>query len=59
MSQMRKWWPQTGIDDDNAADALALASLGAIHMRVPVPFPVQEHTRLALAKLDLPERPPR
>ena len=56
---VERWWPQTGIDDDNAADALALASLGAVHMRVPVPFPIQEHTRLALAKLDLPERPSR
>lgn len=54
-----RWWPGVPMRDDNAADALALASLGAVHMRVPVPFPVQEHTRLALAKLDLPERPPR
>lgn len=54
-----RWWPGVAMRDDNAADALALASLGAVHMRVPVPFPIQEHTRLALAKLDLPDRPAR
>lgn len=54
-----RMWPAVPCRDDNARDALALAAIGAVHLRLPVPFIVTEDYRLAMAGLDLPERPPR
>ena len=59
-----RMWPGVFVKDDNAADALAAASAGAVHMRVPVPFTITEDRRLSIAstdklKLDWPARPER
>lgn len=54
-----RMWPAVPCRDDNARDALALAAIGAVHLRLPVPFIVTEDYRLAMAGLDLPERPAR
>lgn len=58
-SALTKMWPAVTISSDDEADALNLASIGAIHHRLPVPFLVLERHREAMAGLDLPERPPR
>ncbi|MGC5027429.1 hypothetical protein ACLQ3K_21995 [Tsukamurella sp. DT100] len=54
-----RMWPAVPCRDDNARDALALAAIGAVHLRLPVPFIVTEDYRLAMAGLDLPARPER
>ncbi|TWS23183.1 hypothetical protein FK268_12755 [Tsukamurella sputi] len=59
VAAVAKLWPDVTLVSDDCADALALASIGAIHMRMDVPFRVLERHREAAAKLDLPERPPR
>lgn len=58
-SAITRMWPDVTIGSDDEADALGLASIGAIHHRMPVPFLVLERHREAMAGLDLPERPPR
>lgn len=58
-SAITRMWPAVTIGSDDEADALGLASIGAIHHRMPVPFLVLERHREAMAGLDLPERPPR
>lgn len=58
-SAITRMWPAVTIGSDDEADALGLASIGAIHHRMPAPFLVLERHREAMAGLDLPERPPR
>ena len=58
-AHVTRMWPAVPCRDDNARDALALGAIGAVHKRLPVPFIVTEDYRLAMADLDLPERPAR
>lgn len=58
-SAITRMWPAVTIGSDDEADALGLASIAAVHHRLPLPFPVQERHREAMAGLDLPARPER
>ncbi|BDD81450.1 hypothetical protein TPB0596_12130 [Tsukamurella pulmonis] len=58
-SAITRMWPAVTIGSDDEADALGLASIAAVHHRLPVPFLVLERHREAMAGLDLPERPTR
>jgi Holliday junction resolvasome RuvABC endonuclease subunit len=49
-----RMWPGTTISDNNQADALILATTGAVKLRTPVPFTVLERHRLALSKIVWP-----
>jgi Holliday junction resolvasome RuvABC endonuclease subunit len=51
-----RMWPGLNLTSDDEADALALASMGAVHLRMPLPFKVLERHKLALGKIDWPER---
>lgn len=53
----KKMWPTTHIPNDDAADALCLATLTAQHLRQPVPHLILERHHLALAKVDWPQLP--
>ncbi len=54
-----RMWPNCPAAGDDEYDALALATAGAVHARLPVPFLVLERHRLALAKLAWPAPIPR
>lgn len=50
-----KLWTDVEIRDDNQADALVLASIGAVYLRQPVQFRILERHRLAMSKLAWPD----
>ncbi|MFI7527516.1 hypothetical protein [Nocardia salmonicida] len=47
-------WPVVEWRGDDEADALALASIGAQHIGMPVPYLILERHKLALAKIEWP-----
>ncbi|WP_280304943.1 crossover junction endodeoxyribonuclease RuvC [Nocardia neocaledoniensis] len=47
-------WPVVEWRGDDQADALALASMGAQHIGMPVPYLVLERHKLAVAKIEWP-----
>ncbi|MEC4854671.1 crossover junction endodeoxyribonuclease RuvC [Mycobacteroides chelonae] len=38
---VQKWYPRTGIDDHNVADAIVLALMGSVRLEMPVPTMVR------------------
>jgi hypothetical protein len=49
-----RMWPDVQIRGNDQADALVLASAGAVLLALPVPFDVTQYRRDALAKLSIP-----
>ncbi|MGV9742840.1 crossover junction endodeoxyribonuclease RuvC [Nocardia farcinica] len=47
-------WPLVEWRGDDQADALCHASIGAQHLRMPVPYRVLERHKLAIAKIEWP-----
>ena len=47
-------WPVVEWRGDDEADALALASMGAQHIGMPVPYMVLERHKLAVSKIEWP-----
>lgn len=66
-ARLARMWPDWEPDGSDAADALAIASVGACALDLPVPFDVTEYRRDALGAVNLPtdkpgyqtEHPPR
>jgi len=50
----RQWWPGLRIADDNVADALVLAAIGAFHLGHPMPFQVKDRHTTGLEAIDWP-----
>lgn len=48
----RQLWPNLPIRNHDEADSVGLASIGAVHYRIPVDFLILERHRLAIAKLE-------
>lgn len=48
------WWPHLNLRDDNKADALVLAAMGAAWAGDPLPFEVKERHRNNLAAVNWP-----
>ncbi|MBH5146313.1 crossover junction endodeoxyribonuclease RuvC [Rhodococcus erythropolis] len=55
VAAVARMWPTVEFKSDDEADALALATIGAIHYRYPVPFLVLERHKLALTKIVWPD----
>ncbi|MGW4123652.1 hypothetical protein [Nocardia sp. NPDC004711] len=53
-----KLWPHAEFRGDDQADALCLASIGAQHLGLPVPYRVLERHKLAICKLEWPDLSP-
>ncbi|MGW6376267.1 hypothetical protein ACWFRB_09410 [Rhodococcus sp. NPDC055112] len=50
-----KLWPNTEIRGDDQADALCFATIAAQHLGRPMPYPVLERHKLAVAKIVWPD----
>ena len=50
-----RMWPDTVITGNNAADAVVIASVAAVVLDLPVPFPLHQYRRTATAKIQLPD----
>lgn len=57
LETVRTWWPdkRAHIRNDDIADALVLAAIGAHHVGDPMPFPVKPRHTLALEAIAWPE----
>jgi Holliday junction resolvasome RuvABC endonuclease subunit len=51
----RQSWPNYRIPDHNAADAIALASIGAAHCGDPLPFEIRDRHHNTLQSIDWPK----
>lgn len=52
---VESWWPKWTEDNDNLADALGLAAIGAFHLGESMPFEVKSRHHSALEKVSWPE----
>ena len=52
---VQTWWPDLTIRNDDIADALTLATIGAAHLGDPTPFPLTNRHHAALAARTWPE----
>lgn len=51
---VRSWWPETAIRNDDIADALVLAAMGATHLGDRLPFELKDRHRVTLEAIDWP-----
>lgn len=51
---VQAWWPDWPIANDDEADALGLAAIGAYHLGDPLPFPLKDRHRTALENITWP-----
>lgn len=54
IAAVTSWWPGQPIANDDEADALGLAAIGAFHLGDPMPFEVKDRHRTALEKVSWP-----
>jgi crossover junction endodeoxyribonuclease RuvC len=55
VAAVARMWPHVDLPTDDAADSLGLATIGAQHTHIPLPFPVLERHKLALTKIEWPQ----
>lgn len=55
VAAVREQWPASRVADDNEADALTLAAMGAHHLGWPLPFETKERHMAGLDKIEWPE----
>jgi Holliday junction resolvasome RuvABC endonuclease subunit len=55
LATVRSWWPNVAVRNDDEADALILAAVGAHHLGDVMPFVVKERHSAALENVDWPE----
>ena len=55
LAAVREQWPDVRIRDDNQADALTLAAMGALHLGWPLPFEIKDRHVGALDVVEWPE----
>ncbi len=54
IAAVESWWPDTPIANDDEADALGLAAIGAHHLGEPMPFPVKDRHTTILENIPWP-----
>lgn len=55
LAAVREMWPDETIRNDDEADALALATIGAHHLGWPLPFETKERHTTGLQAVEWPE----
>lgn len=55
LAAVREQWPAVRIHDDNQADALTLAAMGAHHLGWPLPFEIKDRHSTGLQAIEWPE----
>ncbi|MGB0973183.1 MAG: hypothetical protein ACPGVG_19845, partial [Mycobacterium sp.] len=54
LDTVNQWWPHLNLRDDNKADALTIAAMGAAWAGDPLPFELKDHQRNNLAAVNWP-----
>lgn len=54
LEEVRTWWPGLAVRNDDIGDALALASMGAMHLGDPMPFEIKDRHRNNLENVAWP-----